>query len=179
MPRIPSTTRASQKAVDKLVIRPFTRKDGKDLLLLIDALADFEHLPKPTAAARQRLLRDAAGKRKRFDALLAFAGPKAVGYAILFETYSSFRALPTLYLEDIFVLPEFRQRHIGGKLFRACLKEARDRKCGRMEWVVLDWNINAIEFYRHIGAHQLNEWLPFRIDREQFASLLRRERPRR
>jgi len=179
MPRVQSKKKIARNIVGRIVIRPFMPKDRHDFLSLIDALADFEHLPRPTRAARQRLLRDAHGSRKRFDALLAFIGHTAVGYAIMFETYSSFRALPTLYLEDIFVLPEFRQQHVGGRLFRACLEMARARKCGRMEWVVLDWNVNAIEFYRHIGARQLKEWLPFRIDREQFSSLLRRKPTRR
>ena len=175
MSRVHSRKKHTRNTVNRLVIRPFSPSDRNDFLSLIDALADFEHLPRPTRAARQRLLRDASGRRKRFDAILAFVNGKAVGYAILFETYSSFRALPTLYLEDIFVLPEFRKQHVGGKLFRACLEMAHERKCGRMEWVVLDWNVNAIEFYRHIGAHQLKEWLPFRIDREQFSSILRRK----
>lgn len=115
------------------VIRKATRKDGKVLLSLINALADFEKLQRPSPIARKRLLHDAFGKRKRFDAFLAEIDGKAVGYAITFETYSSFLALPTLYLEDIFVLPEYREGKIGLLLFRRCVEEARKRKCGRME----------------------------------------------
>lgn len=154
-------------------IRRLTRSRTGEFLALINALADFEKLKRPTPAARKRLLRDAFGARRRFDAYLAFAGAKAVGYAIIFETYSSFRAQPTLYLEDIFILPEFRRGGIGRQLFGACLREARRRGCGRMEWVVLDWNVNAIRFYETIGAARLREWLPYRIDREQFAPVLR------
>jgi GNAT superfamily N-acetyltransferase len=160
-------------------IRPLTRPHAGKFLALIDALADFEKLKRPTDAARKRLLRDAFGPRKRFNAFLAFAGAEAVGYAIIFETYSSFRAQPTLYLEDIFILPAFRREGIGLKLFTSCLREAKRHGCGRMEWVVLDWNVNAIRFYEKIGAARLREWLPYRIDREQFSSVLHAARPRR
>ena len=120
-------------------------------------------------------MNDLFGKRKRFDALLAFDGTETIGYAIFFETYSSFRALPTLYLEDIFIVPEYRKYGIGKKLFQQCLKEAKNRGCGRMEWVVLDWNVNAIRFYDRIGAKRLQEWLPYRIDRENFGRILKQK----
>ena len=160
--------------VPRLTLRPLTKKDGGAFLALIDALADFEKLKRPNRAARSRLLRDGFGKRKRFDAYLAFVGTRAVGHAIIFETYSSFLALPTLFLEDIFVLPEFRNRKAGVQLFRACVAEAKRRGCGRMEWVVLDWNVNAIRFYDRLGARRLKEWLPYRMTRDQFGTLLRK-----
>src|SRR5437879_647530 len=142
-------------------IRPLKKKEMNSLLSLINALADFEKLTRPTPAARKRLRSHAFGKNRRFDAYLAYAGKKAVGYAIIFETYSSFRAMPTLYLEDIFVLPEYRKQGVGWQLFRKCVEDARNRGCGRMEWVVLDWNVNAIRFYKRLGATRLKAWLPF------------------
>jgi len=148
----------------RIVIRPAVKSDGKVLLSLIDALANFEKLKRPTQAARKRLLRDAFGMRKRFDALLAFVDNTAVGYAIFFETYSSFLALPTLYLEDVFILPEYRGQGIGLKLFRACLAEAKRCGCGRVEWIVLDWNKDAIRFYNKLKARQMKEWLFYRLE---------------
>ena len=150
--------------MNAVVIRPLRKEHGAEFLSLVDALADFEGLKRPTRAAKARLLRDAFGRRKRFEAFLSFAGGTAAGYAIFFETYSSFRGLPTLYLEDPFVLPQYRKRGIGLKLFKRCLAEAKKRGCGRMEWVVLDWNTGAIRFYRKVRARQLKEWLVFRID---------------
>jgi GNAT superfamily N-acetyltransferase len=147
-----------------LVIRAIKKTDGRTFLGLIDALADFEKLARPDRSARARLLRDASGPRRRFDGYLAFLDGRAVGYAILFETYSSFRALPTLYLEDIFILPAYRKQGIGQKFFRFCLREARRRRCGRMEWVVLDWNVNAIRFYERLRARRMKEWLLYRIN---------------
>jgi GNAT superfamily N-acetyltransferase len=89
-----------------------------------------------------------------------------VGYAFVFETYSTFLALPTLYLEDLFVLPEYRGRKAGYALFRHCAEEALRRGCGRFEWAVLDWNRPAIEFYERLGAKHLHDWLIYRLDRE-------------
>jgi len=152
-------------------IRRATRRDGRVLLALIDALADYEKLARPSRAARKRLLADAFGRKRRIDAYLAFIGPKPVGYAIIFETYSSFLALPTLYLEDLFVLPEFRKQRVGLALFLACADQARRRGCGRMEWVVLDWNTVAIDFYERLGARHLREWHTYRLTKEQLRSL--------
>ena len=146
-----------------ITLRRASRKDGEALLTLIDALADYEKLKRPNAAARKRLLRDAFGRRKRFSVILALTAGKAVGYAIYFETYSSFLALPTLYLEDIFVLEEYRHRKIGLRLFRACRMEGKKHGCGRMEWMVLDWNKPAVRFYNRIGARRMKEWLLFRL----------------
>lgn len=151
------------KADQQITIRKVHKRDAKEFLSLIDALADFEKLKRPSPGARRRLTRDAFGKRRRFDAYLAFAGHTPAGYAIVFETYSSFLARPTLYLEDIFILPEYRKLGIGGRLFNFCLSEAKRRRCGRFEWVVLDWNVNAIRFYERRKAAPMKEWLLYRI----------------
>jgi GNAT superfamily N-acetyltransferase len=146
-----------------ITIRRAKKNDSKTFLTLVEALADYEKLKRPTRAAKQRLIDDAFGKRKRIDAFLAFADDTPVGYAIIFETYSSFLAKPTLYLEDIFILEEYRCFGIGKKFFDVLLKEARDRKCGRMEWTVLDWNEPAINFYNKLGATWMKEWLLYRV----------------
>jgi GNAT superfamily N-acetyltransferase len=154
-------------------IRPITRRDGKAFLALIDALADYEKLPRPRAAAKRRLVRDCTGAGKRFEALIARSGPVAVGYAVFFETYSTFLARPTLYLEDLFVLPAHRGFGTGLRLFRAVLSEAKRRGCGRMDWTVLDWNTGAASFYKRLGAMKMKEWELFRLERKQFDRALR------
>ena len=158
-----------------ILIRPAEASDGEALLDLIDALADFEKLPKPDAAARKRLLQDAFGVRKRIDVFLAVFEEKPVAYAIVFETYSSFLALPSLYLEDIFVLSEYRGRQVGHRLFVYCVGEAYRRGCGRMEWTVLDWNRSAIDFYERAGAHRLTEWLSYRLMRKDMEKLIQKK----
>ena len=151
------------------------RSHGEVVLSLIDALADYERLPRPDSAGRERLLRDAFGEYKRFDVFLAEVGGEMIGYAIVFETYSSFLALPTLYLEDLFVLPEYRGREVGYHLFTQCVREALTRGCGRMEWAVLDWNQPAIHFYERLGARQLKEWLPYRLSRIEMEKIVKKE----
>jgi GNAT superfamily N-acetyltransferase len=146
-----------------LRIRPATPSDGETFLALIQALADYEHLDGPDADARRRLLTDAFGPHPRFSVLLAEFDGRAVGYAVMFETYSTFLARPTLYLEDLFILPEFRRIGAGSALFKAVAAEARTRGCGRLEWQVLDWNRLAIDFYERFGAQRLRDWLPYRL----------------
>jgi GNAT superfamily N-acetyltransferase len=161
-------------SAESIRVRRARRSDAPKLLRLIDALADYEKLKRPSRTARARLVRDAFGAGKRFDCFLAVIGREAVGYAIIVETYSSFLALPTLYLEDIFVLSKYRKRKVGWKLFRACIAEATQRGCGRMEWVVLDWNTTAHEFYRRVRARRLHHWVPYRLERKQFKRLLQK-----
>lgn len=148
------------------------REDGPTLLALVDALADFEKLPKPAGEARARLLEHGFGERPRFETWLAWVDRKAVAYALAFETYSSFLALPTLYLEDLFVLPEYRKRKIGLALFTHLVEEAEHRGCGRMEWAVLDWNTGALRFYERLGARWLNDWKVYRLTRDDFAAIV-------
>lgn len=160
----------------RMVIRRAERQDGPALLGLIDSLADYEKLPRPDAEAKQRLLHDAF-VQKRFDVLFVDWDERTVGYAVLLETYSTFIARPTLFLEDLFVLPEFRGRHVGYALFRSCVQEADRRQCGRMEWLVLDWNKPALGFYDHAGANQLKGWVPFRLNREKIQAIARDPEP--
>jgi len=155
-----------------IVVRPASRDDAELFLRLVDALADYEKLDRPTTEARGRLVRDGFGERPIFHPYLVELEAKAVGYAITFFTYSSFLALPTLYLEDLFILPEARGKGAGKALFRHLVAEAVERGCGRMEWVVLDWNQLAIDFYERLGARRLNEWYTYRLTREQMEGML-------
>ena len=155
-----------QAKVDvEIRIRKATEQDAPTIIRLIIALAEFEKLPPPDEAARDRLIGDAFGARPRFEIFLAEVEGRVVGYAFVFETYSTFLALPTLYLEDLFVLEEFRGRGVGYALFRHCAQEALRRGCGRFEWAVLDWNRHAIEFYERLGARHLHDWRIYRLDR--------------
>jgi GNAT superfamily N-acetyltransferase len=140
--------------------------------MLVDALADYEKLKRPDEAAKKRLINDMFGPKPRVDVFLGEYDGKAVGYTFVFETYSSFLALPTLYLEDLFVLPEFRSRKVGYALFTAMVAEAHRRGCGRMEWTVLDWNQLAIDFYQRIGASHLKQWQLYRLLRSDMERII-------
>ena len=107
----------------------------------------------------------------RENFLVARVDGQVVGYAIYFFTYSTFRARPTLYLEDIFVLPEQRGHGAGIALFRTCAREAVANECARMEWQVLAWNEPSIAFYERLGARHMADWLPFRLDDEALLSV--------
>jgi GNAT superfamily N-acetyltransferase len=161
--------------MSKTQIRPATAGDAELFLTLVDALADYEKLDRPTPEARQRLVRDGFGNQPRFQAYLAELDGRAVGYAITFETYSSFLALPTLYLEDLFVLPEARRHGVGSAVFRFLAAEAVRRGCGRMEWVVLDWNQLAIDFYERLGARRMSDWYTYRLAADQLREIADRQ----
>ncbi|HEX5324889.1 MAG TPA: GNAT family N-acetyltransferase [Capsulimonadaceae bacterium] len=139
--------------------------DAETLLRLIEKLAEFERLAPPDEGARERFVRDGFDRKPpRFEAWLAEdAGGQAIGYALFFETYSTFLCRPTLYLEDLFVLPDYRGRGIGKALMNQCIQLARDRGCGRMEWACLDWNVKAQAFYHSLGAQKQTEWNLYRL----------------
>jgi GNAT superfamily N-acetyltransferase len=157
---------AASEVTVPATVRSLALGDVPRLLDLIDGLADYEKLDRPDPGARERLARDAGGPSPRFRTLLADIDGQTVGYAIYFFTYSTFLARPTLYLEDIFVLPDYRGRGAGKALFRAVAAEAVRQECGRMEWQVLDWNQPSIDFYERNGARLMKEWVPCRLTGE-------------
>ena len=146
-------------------VQPLTEDRFADFVRLIQALAEYEHLPSLDAAAVARLRADAFAQPPRYEAALVVddAG-KAVAYAIWFETYSSFSARPTMYLEDLFVIEEARGSGAGRLLFEHVKKLGHERGCGRMDWQVLSWNTLARDFYDRRGARWLQDWLTYRID---------------
>ncbi|MGH2575732.1 MAG: GNAT family N-acetyltransferase [Ignavibacteria bacterium] len=146
----------------EIKIRKAKKTDTRDIIKLIIELAEFERLPPPDIKARKRLMDDAFGKNPSFNILAAENKDKIVGYAFYFFTYSSFLARKTLYLEDIFITENYRNKGVGKLFFNELLKIATKNKCGRMEWAVLDWNVNAIKFYDNLGAKELKDWKYYR-----------------
>jgi len=144
-------------------IRKAKKSDSTEIIRLINELADFEKLTPPDKKAQRRIIREGFSKNPRFQILLAFKNKIAVGYAFYFFSYSTFLARPTLYLEDIFISENYRGYGIGKKLFLNLVQIAKQKKCGRIEWLVLDWNKNAIDFYNRLGAKEMKEWKFFRL----------------
>ncbi len=144
-------------------IRAARVADTEQFISLVTELASYEKLKPPGREEMRRLIRDAFGKRRRFELLMAFSGRVAVAYAVYFMTYSTFLARPTLYLEDIFVKQEFRRAGVGGRMFSHLASIAQRRKCGRMEWSVLKWNSMALSFYGKLGATELKDWSLYRL----------------
>ena len=153
------------------VIRRATERDFETWLQLLYALADYEQLDRPTPDATDRLRAAAFSPHPRIEVYLADIDNRTVGYALTFETFSSFLARPTLYLEDFFVLPDDRKRGVGRAIFRFLADEALRRGCGRMEWAVLDWNQLAIDFYERTGARRITEWHVYRLTADQLEKI--------
>jgi GNAT superfamily N-acetyltransferase len=155
-----------------VAVLPVEQDHLPEFFRLVDALADYEKLPRPNQTARERLARDLTGPRPRIQAYLAWKttepAPRAVGYLILLETYSSFLALPTLFIEDIFVAEEARGTGAGRALLGHAVTEAKQRGCGRVEFLVLDWNRLARDFYERAGATHLHDWVAYRIPAQDF-----------
>jgi GNAT superfamily N-acetyltransferase len=143
------------------------------LLELIRGIAEYERLSHEVEATEALLRRHGFGPRPVFEAVLAERGRHAVGFALYFFTFSTFKARPTLYLEDLFVRPEERGRGVGRQLLVHLARIAVERECGRMEWSVLDWNTPARDFYFKLGAVAMDEWTVFRMTPEAFGRLAR------
>ena len=160
--------------MSNITLRRAERADAETVIGLIIALAEFENLPPPDAEAQARLIEHGFGDSPQFEVMLAEVdgAPGPVGYALLLQTYSTFLAQPSLYLEDLFVLPEYRKRGIGMALLRHCVRTAFGRGCGRMEWTCLDWNKNAQAMYEGMGARRMREWYLYRLTRDAMEKLL-------
>jgi GNAT superfamily N-acetyltransferase len=149
------------------VIEKVNAENFDDFLGLINRLAEYEKLAPPDEEAKRRLRRDCLSDKPKYQAFIGKVGDKYVSYVIFFFTYSSFLALPTLFLEDIFVLEEYRRQGVGKKMFDFLKETAKREGCGRIEFTVLKWNKLAQEFYEKNKA-QLLEWFLYRLEKEDF-----------
>lgn len=145
-----------------LVIGKVHEGNFEVFLSLVRHLATYERLTPPDDAAAVRLLTDCLSDPPRYEAYIAILNGTPTGYVMFYFMYSTFLALPTLYLEDIFVEGEYRRMGIGKALFDFCRSEAKKRGCGRLEWLVLTWNEPALRFYEKCGGQRL-DWYPYRI----------------
>jgi len=157
--------------MDDLVLRRATEADIPTLLTLIRGIAEYERLSHEVEAAEELLRIHGFGQQPIFEAILAERGERAVGFALYFFTFSTFKARPTLYLEDLFVRPEERGHGVGRRLLVHLARIATERECGRMEWSVLDWNTPARDFYFKLGAVAMDEWTVFRMTPDAFQRL--------
>jgi GNAT superfamily N-acetyltransferase len=152
-------------------IRPAKEKDVDTIFELILGLAAYEKLidrvTGDTNLLRSHLFRD----RAYAEVILAELDGLAIGFALFFHTYSTFLTQPGLYLEDVFIRPEYRRQGVGKALMNSVVKIAHERGCGRLEWSVLDWNQNAIEFYQSLGATVLPDWKICRMSAETLAEI--------
>lgn len=144
-------------------IRSATEADVPQILTFIRALATYERAPDAVTATEAGLLRDGFGPNPFYRCLIADEDSQPAGFALYFFNYSTWLGRPGIYLEDLYVLPEFRGRGIGKALLKQVAAVAVEKNCQRLQWVVLDWNKLAIDFYRAIGAEFLDEWRNVRV----------------
>ena len=154
-----------------LEIRPARIADLPVIAELIRGLARFEKLEDEVTMTEDLLAKGLFGDRPYAETLLAEEDGTPVGFALFFHNFSTFLARPGLYLEDLFVVPEYRSRGIGRALLAELARVAVERGCGRFEWAVLDWNRDAIGFYERLGARPNSEWTVYRLTGEALRSL--------
>jgi GNAT superfamily N-acetyltransferase len=154
-----------------MAIRAATAADVPQILAFIRALAEFERAPGAVTATEEGLLRDGFGPSPFYYCLIAEHDGRPAGFAFYFFNYSTWVGRPGIYLEDLFVHPQFRSLGIGKALLQRVAAIALEKGCQRMKWEVLDWNTPAIDFYRAMGAEFLDEWRNVRLSGEALARL--------
>jgi GNAT superfamily N-acetyltransferase len=163
---------------DRLTIVPATKSDVPLILTLIKELAKYERLAHEVVATEEILTETLFGERPYAEVIIAVYDNTPVGYALFFHSYSTFLGRPGMYLEDLYVQPPLRGKGIGKALLAELARIAEARKCGRLEWAVLDWNEPAIGFYKSLGAQPMDTWTVYRITGEPLSKLAASSRHR-
>jgi GNAT superfamily N-acetyltransferase len=161
--------------MSKIRIVSATKLDLPVILEMIRALAEYEKLAHIVAATEERLRETLFGSKPAAEVLLAHYERECAGFAAFFATYSTFLAEPGLYLEDLYVKPHLRRKGIGLALLKHLAGIATERGCGRVEWGVLDWNQPSIQFYKKLGAVQMDGWTKYRLGKEALERLSLRD----
>lgn len=156
---------------EPLNIRPVAEEDIPLVLEFIRDIAEYERLSDQVVADEAILRESFFGARAKAEGLIAERAGEPAAFAIYFENFSTFTGRPGLYLEDLFVKPAWRQHGIGRAMLVRLAQIAVERGCPRLEWVALDWNQNAIDFYEKLGAKQLNDWRIFRMEGDSIPQL--------
>ena len=146
-------------------------EDVPTLWRLVRELAEFEHLAHEMVATEDSLYAALFGPAANVEAVMVRHGPEAAGFALWFHNFSTFAGRRGLYLEDLYVRPEFRGRGFGRRLLAYLAAIAVERGCARLEWAVLDWNTPSIEFYKAHGAEFMDEWRRCRVTGDALARL--------
>jgi len=146
-----------------VTFRVATENDIPEILNFIKALAEYENLSDDVSADEEQLKKTLFGKNRFVEVIIADYKNEPAGFMLFFHNYSTFLGKPGIYLEDLFVKPEFRGKGIGKILLTYLGKLAVERGCGRIEWSVLDWNEPSIKFYKSFGSKPMDEWTVFRV----------------
>jgi GNAT superfamily N-acetyltransferase len=159
------------KVIDSLEIRKAQKSDVPMILHFIKELATYEKLLHEVTATEELLEKSLFGEKSVAEVVIASFENRDVGFALYFHNFSTFVGKPGIYLEDLYVSPEYRGKGFGKSLLKYLANLAIERDCGRLEWWVLDWNESAIKFYKSLGAKPMDEWTVFRVAGEDLIKL--------
>ena len=148
--------------MNELTFRFADERDCALILQFIKGLAEYEKMSDQVIAT-EALLREWIFEKKKAEVLFACEGGNEVGFALFFHNFSTFLGCAGIYLEDLFVLPEYRGKGYGKALLKRLAKLTVERGCGRLEWACLDWNRPSIDFYLSLGAVPMDEWTTYRV----------------
>jgi GNAT superfamily N-acetyltransferase len=157
--------------VEGFHIQPAVRTDVPVILSFIKKLADYERLSHEVVATEDLLKETLFGRRRTAEVALGYFKRAPVAFVLFFHNYSTFVGLPGIYIEDLYVDEALRGRGFGSALLRYVANIAMERRCGRLEWSVLDWNEPAINFYKKIGAVAMDQWTVFRVTDDKLKKL--------
>lgn len=152
-------------------IRPATEADAPVIVSFVKQLAEYEKLAHEVAATESAIRDTLFGSRHVAEVAIGYFETKPVGFVLFFHNYSTFLGRPGLYIEDLFVEEAYRRRGFGRALLLYVARLAQERRCGRLEWSVLDWNEPAIEFYKKLGAVSMSDWTVYRVTGESLRRL--------
>ena len=155
--------------MNRTEFRYATEKDTALILNFINGLAEYEKM-SDQVVANEELLREWIFEKQKAEVIFALENGKEVGFALFFHNFSTFLGRAGIYLEDLFVMPEYRGRGHGKRLIRELARITVERGCGRLEWCCLDWNKPSIDFYLSLGACPLDEWTTYRLTGEHLKS---------
>ncbi len=165
-------TRRSRTITDPMLnIRSAVESDAATIVELICDLGEYEREPEKVRVTAEDIRKYGFGPNPRFGCFIAEWDGRPVGFALYYFTFSTWEGRPSLYLEDLFVHPPFRGRGIGKELMIRLAQHAAANECTRFEWVVLDWNRSAMNFYESIGAFKLDDWFIYRMESEAIKRL--------
>ena len=157
-----------------LLIRPAVAGEEEDILFFIRKLAEYEHLEDEVTATAE-LLHEWIIIKNRAEVLFAEVEGKKAGFALFFHNFSTFLGKAGIYLEDLFVRPEYRGMGVGSAMISALAQTACERGCGRLEWACLDWNASSIAFYLSLGAKPMDDWTTYRVCGDMLKQLAQRK----
>jgi GNAT superfamily N-acetyltransferase len=171
MTKMSSKKKIIPTSIEGFEIRHAEKKDVKLIRSLIRDLAEYEKMLDEMVATEELLEKHLFGKKKFVEVILGYYNGVPVGFALFFHNFSTFVGKPGLYLEDLYVKPEYRGKGFGKVLLAYLAKLAVERECGRYEWVVLNWNEPSLKFYKMLGARVMDEWLIHRVTGDDLKSL--------